>query len=145
MRNPYLQDLKKFSAKDKNTINCVYQAALKASQESFREAYQSGGAIVFDILEGKVKYDINRGVGLFVPSEAMKKLLDNAEAKNTSVLLEKKISRFAAVLAEAYRDYNDPNSKDPYQVWLSTGHRGTKEDFINWILETKEVADDEKG
>lgn len=132
MRDSYLQNLKKLSGAEKATINSIYQAALKASQQTYYESSILNNRRSFDVLEGHVKYDLQACKGIFYPSTHLKDLLDNCESKSRSILIEKNMSRFAALLVHAYKDF-DAEMQNPYLVWKSEGHSGTEEDFIKWI------------
>ena len=109
MRDTYIKNLKAISNEEKASVNRVYSAALIASQQSFFESYQPGGKIEFDILEGTVTFDPVSETYTFNPSEDFKKLLSDSKRKETSVLLKRQLTRFAALLQEAFRDYGGKN------------------------------------
>ena len=132
MRDLYIQNVIKLSAADKTHINSFYNAALKATQQTFLESSSINNIPIIEILEGRVKYDVEKGCGIFYPNSALKRLLEDTNAKGKSILLEKNLSRFAALMSHAYKDFQLHDS-DPYQVWLNNGHSGSEEDFIDWI------------
>lgn len=107
MRNTYFDRVKKLSETDKNTINNVYRSLLLASQEMFFEAYLNGGDIIFPIAEGTIKYDVNKGRGIFIPHESFKKLLENSENKEMSNLLSRELDRFSSLVQLAYLGFQD--------------------------------------
>lgn len=134
MRDTYIQSVIKLSAAEKSTINSVYNAALKATQQSFIESSALNEIPVIDLLEGRVKYSPEKGCGVFYPNAHLKRILEDTNIKKKSVLLEKNLSRFAALLVHAYKDFHFQDEA-PYQTWLESGHSGSEKDFIDWIKE----------
>lgn len=141
MRDAYIQNLIKLSSTEKSQINSIYNAALKASQEMFLESSLTHSDPVFDVLEGTVKYNISAGKGIFIPNKHLKNLLSETIEKKKSVLLEKNLSRFTALLMHAYKDFNEKNT-DAYKLWLLNGHTGNESEFLNWI---SKKSDEEKN
>ena len=137
MRDVYLQNLVKLSAAEKNQINAIYTAALKASQEMFVESSLNHNYPVFSILEGTVKYDPTNERGIFYPNSRFAEMLRDTSIKSKSSLFEKNLSRFAALLLHAYKDFNSRDT-DAYKLWLSSGHAGSDQDFLNWIKKQSE-------
>lgn len=142
MRHPYIQNLRRLSTKEKDYLNTFYKSALLASQHSFCEA-RNKGSFTFEILEGSVKYDMNTGTGVFIPTDQMKKLLENCDDRGVSSMLGRKMRRFSALMLEAYRDYNDVSFQDPYHVWLDVlgfkdKESNSKSDFVEWLKNLKE-------
>ena len=134
MRDTYIQSVIKLSASEKSAINSVYNAALKATQQSFIESSAINEIPVIELLEGRVKYNTETGYGVFYPNSHLKKILEDTNIKRKSVLLEKNLSRFAALLVHAYKDFHFQDEA-PYQTWLEAGHSGSEKDFLDWIKE----------
>lgn len=96
-----IQYIKENEPNKKDLVKFV-KAVYITVQEFFSEAYETGDDIDFDILEGKVHYDIGSDIFIFTPNKQVKDLLEKSEDEDTSELKKFLESRFYKMVKTTY-------------------------------------------